>query len=177
MGVDASAESSPEDGSGESWYVIATKRNREDVACAFLGQRGIESYGPRVAQWPRPAVGGAVAPMFPGYLFVRAALPTEYYRVVWTPGVKAFVTFGGAPGPVDRSIVDFLREREGLDGVIRCGDALGHGSEVRIVDGPFRGLTAVVEQRLAARDRVRVLMTILQRQTSVELPDRWVRRA
>ena len=47
--------------------------------------------------------------------------------------------------------------------------------KTRVVDGPFRGLTAVVEQRLPARDRIRVLMHVLQRQAAVELPERWVR--
>jgi transcription antitermination factor NusG len=48
---------------------------------------------------------------------------------------------------------------------------------VRITDGPFRGLTAIVCDRISSRDRVRVLMDILQRQTQVELPEKWLRRA
>jgi transcription antitermination factor NusG len=162
---------------GTTWYVAETKRYREQVASVQLAQRGITSYLPRIVQWPRPAVGSEVGPMFPGYLFVQAALPDEFYRVTWTPGVKALVTFGDAPPSVDPSIIDFLRSREGSDGVIRCGERLGPKTEVRIVNGPFRGLTAVIEERLAARERVRVLLHILQRETPVELPDKWVRQA
>jgi transcriptional antiterminator RfaH len=167
----------PVEGAAASWYVLETKRHRETVAQAFLAQRGITSYLPRIAQWPRPAIGGEIVPMFPGYLFVHTFLPDEHYRVVWTPGVKAFLTAGGAPVPVAESIIDFLRDREGLDGVIRCGTGVTDASEVRIVNGPFRGLTAVVEQRLPARERVRVLMHMLQRETRVELPEKWVRLA
>jgi transcription antitermination factor NusG len=158
------------------WYVIETQRHREPVARAMLGERGIASYLPCIAQWPRPAVGAAIAPLFPGYLFVRVALAEQAHRVVRTNGVKAFVAFGEAPVPIAASAIDFLRNREGPDGLIRCGMADADGAAVRIIDGPFRGLTAVVTERLTARDRVRVLMEILQRQTTVELPEKWVRR-
>ena len=172
----ASDGAEPGRGGESAWYVVETKRYRERIAQASLAQRGITSYAPRIVQWPRPAVGNEVGPMFPGYLFVRAALPTEFYRVVWSLGVKTFVTFGDAPAAVDARIIDFLRSRESSDGVIRYDLRPTEKSEVRIVEGPFRGLTAIVEQRLAARDRVRVLMHLLQRETSVELPDRWVRK-
>ena len=158
------------------WYVVETQRHREPVARAVLAERGIASYLPRVEQWPRPAVGSAVAPMFPGYLFVRVSLHDEGHRVMRSNGIKAFVAFGGEPVPVTEDVIAFLREREGPDGVIRCGQRDPDGTAVRIIDGPFRGLTAVVTQRLGAGDRVRVLMEMLQRQTSVELPERWVRR-
>lgn len=158
------------------WYVVETQRHRERVARAVLAERGIASYLPRVVQWPRPAVGSAVAPMFPGYLFVRVSYVEDGHRVVRSNGVKAFVAFGGDPVPVADEAIEFLRGREGPDGVIHCGGQDVDGAAVRIVDGPFRGLTAVVTQRLGAGDRVRVLMEILQRQTSVELPERWVRR-
>ena len=159
------------------WYVLQTKRHRERVAQSFLARRDIASYLPQIVQWPRPVVGGETAPMFPGYLFVKTLLANEFTQIMWTPGVKAFVCFGGSPAPVDDSVIEFLRSREGPDGLIRCGDPLPQSSEVRIISGPFRGLTAVVEQRLPARERVRVLMYILARQTPVELPEKWVRRA
>jgi len=171
----AGAASMPDADTGAGWYIIETKRHRESVARAQLLQRGIASYLPRLIQWPRPVVGAEIGPMFPGYLFVRATLPEQFYTITWTPGVKAFITFGEAPVPVDASIIEFLRGREGPDGIIRCGEPFSARTEVRIVRGPFQGLTAVVEQRMAARERVRVLMTILQRETRVELPEKWVR--
>jgi transcriptional antiterminator RfaH len=161
--------------SASAWYVVETKRHREQVAGAFLAQEGIASYLPRIAQWPRPAVGAEVAPLFPGYLFVRVALEHQYQRVTRMVGVKTFVSFGGFPVPLTDDAIDGLRRREGPDGLIRSPLGID-GAEVEVVDGPFRGLTAVVEQRLTARDRVRVLMHMLQREASVELPGRWVKR-
>ena len=46
-----------------------------------------------------------------------------------------------------------------------------------IVEGPLRGLSAVIQGRTTARQRVLVLLDLLQRPTRVELPDRWLRLA
>ena len=157
------------------WYVVQTKRYREAVAQQFLAQRGIASYLPRIVQWPPPSVGGDIAPMFPGYLFVVAAVGDDFQRISSTPGIKSFVSFGTEPPALDAAVIEFLRDREGPDGLIRCGSPLPAHCEVEIVDGPFRGLTAVLQEALPARERVRVLIEILQRQTPVELPLRCVR--
>ena len=51
------------------------------------------------------------------------------------------------------------------------------GRHVTITDGPLRGLPAVIQQRMTGRQRVLVLLDLLQRPTRVELPDRWLRLA
>src|SRR3989442_2923128 len=101
-----------------AWYVVATKRHSEEIARARLAERGIESYLPLTVEWPPPAVGRPIQPLFPGYLLVNATLPRDFYRVTWTPGVKAFVVFGESPPPLDERCVEFLRARECPDGFI-----------------------------------------------------------
>jgi len=147
------------------------------VAQRFLSECTIATYLPLIEQWPRPVVGNAIAPMFPGYLFVRTVLADQFHHIVWTLGVKEFVRFGGEPAALDESVVEFLRSREGPNGLILFDQHVRDKSEIRIVHGPFRGLTAVVEERLPARERICVLMDLLQRRTRVELPERWVRQA
>jgi transcriptional antiterminator RfaH len=158
-----------------AWYVVQTNRSKERLSQLALGQRGIETYLPRIVQWPAPAVGSAVAPLFPGYLFAHMRLE-DCARVSWTPGVKAFVDFGVGPASIDAGALEFLRSREGADGLIHLEPPPGL-CEVRIVNGPFRGLTAVLERRLPAHERVRVLIQILRCDTPMELPERWVRLA
>ena len=157
------------------WFVVRTKRHKERAAQARLAQVDLETYLPLLHQWPRPAVGADVGPMFPSYVFVRATMPADFHRVSRMAGVHGFVTFGGVPVPLDDSAIAFFRARQGEDGVIRA-DPLPAGREVQITSGPLRGLVAVVEQRLNGRQRVRVLLDILQRQTPVEMPERWVRQ-
>jgi transcriptional antiterminator RfaH len=157
------------------WYVVETKRHKERAAQARLDERDLETYLPRLLLWPRPAVGSDVAPMFPGYLFVRLSV-LDFHAVGLTAGVRGFVTLGGLPAALDPSVVDYLRGREGPDGIIRT-NPMPAGREVVIRDGPLRGIVAVVERRLTGRQRVLVLIDILQRQTRVELPEKWVREA
>ncbi len=164
-------------GAGVNWYVLQTQRHRERVAQVFLAAGDVLTYLPRIVQWPRPAVGSAVAPIFPGYLFVQAALTDDFTRIERTPGVKEFVRFGAQPATLDETVIAFLRSREEADGLIHCDEGVREGAEVRITHGPFRGLTAIVEQRLPARERICVLMNLLQRETRVQLPEKWVRQA
>ena len=86
------------------------------------------------------------------------------------------MTFGDGPARVGQEAVAYLRSRAGADGVIEI-DPVVAGREVTITGGPLRGLAAVVERRLSARQRVLVLLDLLQRQTRVELPECWLRLA
>src|SRR3989442_11773906 len=72
------------------WYVVRSKARKEDYAVQQLERRGVRVFLPRILEWGRDEV----APLFPGYLFVCIALLEQYYRVVWTPGVRSFVAFG-----------------------------------------------------------------------------------
>ena len=158
-----------------AWYVVRTHRHKERAAQARLEDAAFGTYLPLLRQWPRPAVGAEIGPMFPSYVFVRAA-PLDFHRIARTPGVRGLVTFDATPARLDESAVTFLRSREGADGIIRA-EPLPAGSEVRITEGPLRGLVATLEQRLSGRQRVLVLLEMLQRQTRVEMPERWVRLA
>lgn len=66
------------------------------------------------------------------------------------------------------------RDREA---VVSAQLAENRGSAIRIADGPWQGLIGILEQRLSGRERVLVLLDVLQRQTRVELPETWVRLA
>src|SRR5436305_15274565 len=77
------------------WYVARSKTRKEDYAVQQLERRGVRVFLPRILEWGRDEV----APLFPGYLFVCIALLEQYYRVVWTPGVRSFAAFGATPTP------------------------------------------------------------------------------
>lgn len=159
-----------------AWYVLRTKQYKERATQQRLESDGVTTYLPLLMQRPRPVVGSDVAPIFPCYLFVHADLRHDFHRVASTPGVLCYVGGGAGPTPVDDAVITFLRSRESPDGLIHY-DALPAGCNVRIVSGPFRGLSAVVERPVPARERVRILLDILQRRTPVELPERWLRQA
>lgn len=106
---------------------------------------------------------------------MRASHP-HFHRIARTPGVIGLVAFGAEPARLDDEAIVFLRSREGRDGVIHASP-LPPSSAIRIADGPWQGLIAILERRVSGRERVLVLLDVLQRQTRVELPATRVRPA
>ena len=157
------------------WMVVQSKRHKERAVQVNLARDGIPTYLPLLRQWPRPAVGGEVGPMFPGYLFCQPD-PVHQSGVASCSGALRLVAFGDTPARVTSEVIAYLRGRAGADGIIKIDPELS-GREVTITDGPLRGLAAVVERRLSARQRVLVLLNLLHRQTRVELPEHWLRLA
>jgi transcriptional antiterminator RfaH len=157
------------------WHLLQTERGRERVAAARLHERGVQAYLPLTREWPKPVVGNAIQPLFPGYLFVAIELLRQHFVTSHTPGVRCFVMLGGEVACVDDGVIRLLRDREGPDGIIRCGWGCPD-QRVRITAGPFRGLEAVIERRVPGRERVLVLFEFLQRRTRLELSERHLTR-
>jgi transcriptional antiterminator RfaH len=148
------------------WFAVRTKARREEYAGEQLKRRGVVVFFPRVLECGR----AQVAPLFPGYLFVHIALLGQYYRVVWTPGVRCFVAFGATPAPVPEAVIRLLRASAGDGDVIHQQPRLRPGDRVEINRGPLAGLVAVIQQPCSGRGRVRILLDFLRRGASVELP-------
>jgi transcription elongation factor/antiterminator RfaH len=158
------------------WYVVYCKPQREAWAELHLRRKGIEAFHPQL-ELPQYARGHRrCVPLFPNYLFVQIDLVTRFYDVAWSPGVKAFVGAGGAPTPLDEAVVAFLKRNATADGRLRARPDLKAGQEVEIVDGPFAGLIAIIQNPPDAKGRIRVLMRLLKgRPVNMQIPIRLVR--
>jgi len=156
--------------SGAEWYVVRSKPRREEFAQTQLIRRGVETFLPRIEERSRHRSPPMIAPLFPGYLFARIDLSTQYTSVIWTPGVNAMVAFGDIPAPVEAGVIEFLQRRCERHGLIVARPTFAAGDQVRVVDGPLEGLYGVVQDGASGRDRVRVLMELLRRRTQVTVP-------
>lgn len=152
------------------WYVVRTKPRREEYAQDQLARRGIHTFLPRILEPSRWRLEPVVGPLFPGYLFAHLCLESQYTRVVWAPGVRNLVAFGDEPTPVLPEVIEFIRQRCGPEGVVRALPTFHDGDCVRVKTGPFEGLVGIVDGRVSAQRRVRVLMELLRRQTRVTVP-------
>ena len=158
------------------WFVVRTKVRREQYAEWQLARRGVQTFLPRICEPARAGIHHVIAPLFPGYLFVHIDIETQHFDVVWTPGVSKFVSFGATPCPLEDAVVEYLRARAGVEGIIRAYPVFRSGDHVRVKYGPFAGLEGVIESPVSGRGRVRILMELLRRQTRVELPQEFVDR-
>ncbi|HWO40413.1 MAG TPA: transcription termination/antitermination NusG family protein [Candidatus Eisenbacteria bacterium] len=149
--------------------MVYSKPHKEGLTQFHLSSRGVESFFPRLRlPGPQPQKKRIVA-LFPNYLFVHIDLATEAHLVIWTPGVKRLVGFGGAPSPLDEQVVRFLQDQAGCDGIIQARSQLRRGQEVEISGGPFSGLVGIIQDPPDARGRVKVLLKLLSRPVSVTL--------
>ena len=157
------------------WYAIYSKPQKEEAAHFHLRQKRVEVFLPKLLLPSNQKHRGRVVPLFPSYLFARIdAHSAEYGYVIWSPGVKRLVSFNGVPAPIDDNVVDFLiKEGNGSD-VIPARSNLQIGQDVRIDGGPFDGLVGIIQQPPNAKGRVKVLLSILNRETKVEVPVRFV---
>jgi transcriptional antiterminator RfaH len=94
----------------------------------------------------------------------------EYGYVSWSPGVNRIVGFNGRPTPIDEEILRFLQSRSDAEGIIQAESSLKRGQEVRITGGPMSGLLGIIREPPNAKGRVKVLLTILNRDAAVDLP-------
>jgi len=152
------------------WYAVNSKPQKEEVAQFHLTLKGVESFFPRVQLPEFARKRRTVVPLFPNYFFVRIDLTSEYDYVRWAPGVRSLVSFGGVPAQLDDGIADYLMEQANPNGIISARADLRVGQQVQISAGPFEGVLGVVQRTPDARGRVRLLMKLLSREMSIEVP-------
>ena len=157
---------------GTAWYALRTKNKCEHIAAAALIQfDDVETFCPRVRYHKATRRGKVLfhQAMFPGYLFARFDLNERYRAVIYSRGVTGMVHFGDNRPAVDPTLIDFLREEIGDDEVKTLKPCMDPGDEVEIANGPFRGLRAIVNHYMPAKERVRVLMEMLGNEQIVEV--------
>jgi transcriptional antiterminator RfaH len=157
-----------------AWFIARTKAQREAYAQENLEIRRLDVFLPRVIEVDfenRNIARRRPAPLFPGYLFIRMNFPLDYYRVIWTPGVRDLVALGSGPVPIGDAVVESIRCRCDNSGVVRLPPApWSPGDRVEIPSGPFAGLLATVVSVMPRRRRVKLLIDFLAQQTPVEMP-------
>jgi transcription antitermination factor NusG len=132
-----------------------------------LSARSVEHFLPlyeSVRRWKDRRV-RLQLPLFPGYLFVRLALP-DRLRVLQIPSVARLVSFNGTPVALPETEIETLKA--GLQGGVQ---ALPHpyltvGRRVRITDGPLEGLEGIIIRK---KNELRFVVSLELIQRSIQL--------
>jgi transcriptional antiterminator RfaH len=155
-----------------AWYCLQAKQKHEHIAAAHLRElRGVKVFCPRIRfrRQSRDRVVWVTEPLFPGYLFACFELGRMHRVIDYARGIRNIVRFGTRYPTIDEATLLELQDYVG-DKEIKVMDYQpSPGDYVRIGEGAFVGLEAVVINNLPARARVRVLMEFLGRKMEAEV--------
>ena len=172
---------------GRNWYAIHTYAGYENAVARNLKQR-IESLnmsdkifevivpiekkikvkgGKRIEEEEK---------IYPGYVLVDMAVTDDSWYVVRnTPRVTGFVGSGVYPVPLSKEEIDNIFSRMNTN-TVKHTSGLEVDDAVIITDGPFKDLEGKVSEVDNDRGKVKVLVLMFGRETSVELDKLQIRR-
>ena len=154
------------------WYCLHTRPKTERQTSQFLrSEVGIEVFCPfiRFERARRSGRTWVTEAMFPGYLVACFTYASPHRHIKAARGVIKIVSFGDIPSIVARLIIEELRNSVQDEETIVINSGIETGEEVNMVEGPFRGLRAVVSRVMPGRERVAVLLEVLGMEREVEV--------
>lgn len=159
-----------ESSNGLHWFVIQANPREEERARHFLEEKGFRTYLPRMEMAVVRAFKSVTVykPLFPGYLFCLFDPDASLTFVRWTRGVKKLLPESVSPLAVAPEVIDAIRSLEHRDGVIRK-QPLQKNDRVRIARGPMKDILGIFDHWTSDQGRVRVLLSFISYQASVEL--------
>jgi transcriptional antiterminator NusG len=114
--------------------------------------------------------------IFQGYALVEMILTDEtWYIVRNTPGVTGFVGTGTEPTPVSESEIQKIKRRMGVEEPKHNID-FEINEVISITDGPFKGFDGSIAEIDTQKGKVKVMVSMFGRDTSVELDALQVRK-
>ncbi len=147
----------------ERWFAAQTISHREKTALFHLNAQGFRAFFPSFQKKVRHArtVRDVIQPLFPGYIFVIIDPDRSHWRSInGTIGISRLVTTGDRPLPAPAGVIEALIASMDGAGRVQLDHGLRVGQRVRVLAGPFAEQFGILE-RLDARGRVRVLLSIL----------------
>lgn len=112
--------------------------------------------------------------LFPGYIFIK--INQGWESIISTRGIRRMFLCGGTPTRMRDADIEGIRSRENESGLIELEPPLKVGTKVEVQDGAFKDLFGVIEY-LSAKDRCRVLVSMMERTISVDMSTAFVKAA
>jgi transcriptional antiterminator RfaH len=160
------------DSTEPAWYCVRSQPKHEHIAAAHLRMlKEVTVFCPRIRfkRATRRGLAWVTEAMFPGYLFARFELGAMHRQVGYAHGVNGIVRFGDRYPTIEERALAQLWDHAGGTEVKELDYGLSQGDGVKIAEGAFAGLEAVVTQVLPAKQRVKVLMDFLGRKMEAEV--------
>ena len=174
LGVSNISHHSPEPvpASSGRWYVAQVLSQKEGYAAEHLARQGFQTFAPRFSRASSRAGkrGAVLAPLFPGYIFVKFDIKVDRWLAVnSTRGVIRLVGPRlSAPSAVSADLIGLLMSRCSGGILDKLPDYIRAGDQIQISAGPLAGQIAQIES-FDDRGRVKVLLSMLGAEHSVSV--------
>lgn len=166
----------------KQWYVLRVQTNREETVRDSL-LRSVRGAG------LESSIDGVLVPtekvseiksgkkviserkIYPGYIFVEMELNEETLAIVKNcPGIGDFLGTGGVAVPLsEKEVEKVTAEAESKEEAPTLKIDFEPGDNIKIVEGAFKNFDGVVDEVMADKGLLRVIVTIFGRPTPVEL--------
>ena len=175
----------------KKWYVVNTYSGHENKVKEKLEMRaesmGLQDYIFRIIVPEQTVIEEKdgvtkekVKKMFPGYVLVEMVMSDEAWFVVRnTPGVTGFIGSSGKgakPTPLQPYEVETILNNMGISR-IDAPNELKEGDKIKIIDGPFVGMTGTIESIDLENKIVNALVDLFGQETSIEVELKQIDRA
>ena len=129
----------------EKWIAVYTKSRHEKVVIQELEKKNIEAYCPILKerrQWS-DRKRWVEFPLFRSYVFVKIELKNSLY-ILQTMGVLHIIKFQGNISTIPDGIIQNIKSM--IDGgfTVEQVEYFVKGDEVKVVDGPLKGMEGIV---------------------------------
>lgn len=172
------------------WYVLRVASNKEEQVREALARKvkieGLEDKIGRILVPTERRVRPRTKPgdkkfverkMYPGYVFIEMELEDDgsigekpWFLIKETTGVGDFIGSAGKPTPMADSDVDkMLMQVDRPEDTSTMVVEFKKGDQVKIKEGAFENFEGSVDEVLADKGLIRVIVTIFGRATPVEL--------
>lgn len=160
-----------------AWYLVQCKPQSANRAELNLRNQQFECFLPRhrVQRKRAGTLHWVSEPIFPNYLFIRLGEDSNWRVIRSTRGVARIVGFSGEPSRVPEQVVVGLQHlcetRQNSEPELFCKP----GDKALITEGCFKDLEVIV-QAVNGDERVVLLLNLLNRTQSIEMPMSTIRK-
>jgi transcriptional antiterminator NusG len=172
----------------KDWYILKVQVNRENAIRDSLARRvaiaGLEDHfaeilvpTEKITEFRSGRKRVVNRKLYPGYIVVHMEITDDtWFLVRETPGIGDFTGTHGKPTPMQpHEVTQILAteedEEQGESPKLKIGFKIG--DRVKVKSGTFEDLEGTVDEIDPASGRVKVMITIFNRSTPVEL-DYWL---
>ncbi len=153
------------------WYVLYTRPKHEFKAEVQFQGNNILYYLPVMStkrQWSDRKK-KIIEPVFRGYIFIFAT-EKERLKAISQTSIINSINFNGKPAIVPEEQIEGLKKILEKEKNVFVSEELAVGSRVKVLAGPFEGVTGTVYNSENNERMISITIDLLHRSVSVKLP-------